>query len=77
VVEWQDIDTAPKDGTEILLFGHRGDRMDIGSWCGCGSYRSKTKLRPAHFDYAWGSAGTKLYPTPTHWMPLPPPLAPR
>lgn len=65
---WQDISTAPKDGTEVLLFTNR---VEVGSWCGCGAYRPKTKERPAYFEKAWGSAGTKFSPQPKFWMPLP------
>lgn len=74
--EWQDISTAPKDGTEILLFGHRGDQIDIGSWCGCGHYRHKTKARAAYFEKAWGSGGS-MFVGVTDWQPLPEPRSPQ
>lgn len=70
-MRWQPIDTAPKDGTEVLLAGGVTG-IDIGSWCACGAYHSKSKLRPAYFEQAWGSRGSHmLHPQPTHWMPLP------
>lgn len=59
--EWQDISTAPKDGTAILVFqatdGDHKDRMAI-AWC-------------------WDHGGfwrCSDYPglQPTHWMPPPP-----
>lgn len=56
---WQDIDSAPKDGTRILL-GFKGMQdFDV----------------IAHYENgAWRLAGkTRLHgrPDPTHWLPLP------
>jgi hypothetical protein len=69
---WQPIDTAPKDGTRVLVYGQRGDVIDIGSWRGCGRYRPRTKQRSAYFEKAWGADGSHIFsPQPTHWMPLP------
>lgn len=55
--EWQDISTAPKDGTDVLLGNSHGSLM-IGFWNGRawddGDHRSFER---------W----------PTHWMPAPPP----
>jgi hypothetical protein len=61
--EWQLIETAPKDGTEILLCGP--------DWKG-GQYRT-TSAWPDNWSGKWPcfymayAAGE-----PTHWMPLPP-----
>ena len=63
---WQDIATAPKDGTSILLamrriHEHFGARIACGGWqvlAGCW----------------WGSCGSGLIISqPTHWQPLPAP----
>lgn len=55
---WRDIETAPKDGTEILTFS---DRMGLGTmvlyWAD-GYWREKAN-------------GLGLKYEPTHWMPLP------
>ena len=85
MTDWQDISTAPKDGTEVLVF-----RMD----CGCTAiahvafYRSE-EAWDEYFLPNWeskeeyvgwwsyirnGISQEKLdgVYTPTHWMPLPP-----
>jgi len=57
-LKWQPIETAPKDGSRILLAGKYS--IAIGAWGG---------TRPA----CWKenvSNGRSLYGT-THWMPLP------
>ena len=81
---WQPIDTAPKDGTEVLVF-----RMD----CGCtpiihiAFYKSEKEWEQGEGCYdetkeefiGWWSytensvSFSKLedYTMPTHWMPLP------
>jgi hypothetical protein len=57
---WQPIETAPKDGTRLLLFSRRPwDRPHVGYYCG-----------PPHgwvTDHGWCG------PKPTHWQPLPEP----
>lgn len=59
--EWQPIESAPKDGTEVLCGGKVG-RMRVcwfvdGSWV---------------FHQKYGGARIVLL-HPTHWMPLPEP----
>lgn len=69
--EWQDIGTAPRDGTEVLAFD-----PDVGvcavlfwdeeggwvsSWAGDVTY-NQILVEP-------------IVCSPTHWMPLPPPPA--
>ena len=54
--EWQPIETAPKDGTVILVF-EPGCGMAIVSW--------KPKSRPNWHD----DHGATMHPT--MWMPLP------
>lgn len=72
-MEWQPIETAPRDGTDVLLFvPWKGkDVMAVGwwaqaiggHWCLAGGVEIDTDI----FDYA----------DPTYWMPLPdPPIAP-
>lgn len=73
MTEWQDISTAPKDGTEVLLFGllddsPRGMTEYHGAYCICGYWEA--------LDEAWCAIpgdwdGPFFYPT--HWMSLPSP----
>jgi hypothetical protein len=70
--EWQPIETAPKDGTQILCFDVRTGEIRVA-------------IRKLFFDrsgaYEW-FRDDKIVPghtwslLPTHWMPLPaPPVA--
>lgn len=83
-MEWRPIDTAPKDGTPVLLFvpAHQPHRWVtgqtwppetitvVGFWEAGGNYEGDE----AGWD-AWPNdrGYPCLYPEhPTHWMPLPP-----
>ena len=61
-MEWQPIETAPKDGTEILLFCD-GPFKDIGLcyW------------RDDHVMTGWTWGLEQPFNFATHWMPLPAP----
>lgn len=62
---WQPIETAPKDGTKILLRG--------GVYHGC-PFPAFWDPSPYAPDRPWTSVigGSRLYEhVPTHWMPLP------
>ena len=73
--QWQDIATAPRDGTKVLLRGlwagevsdiAEMESMEIGFYCKGGDYPG--------FD--WCATGGDMYRVwckPTHWMPLPSP----
>ena len=64
---WQPIETAPKDGTRVLIY------QPAGMWRSCN--------RGARIDLAyWHQPGNAEKPgfwmptsRPTHWMPLPDP----
>ncbi len=66
--EWQPIETAPKDGTEILVcitYNLPDDEWETVQWVD--GWRSGK----------WFRYHDKIYIPfpPTHWMPLPPPPA--
>ncbi len=57
---WEPIETAPQDGTRVLIYERRYGTMEFARWIG------------APHNH-WGD-GYKSW-KPTHWMPLPePPL---
>lgn len=77
---WMDIETAPKDGTEILgLFFHPRDEdsypMLSGPWTTCfkdGKWRSSWDGEQVlEYMSDFGSEYKSLFYDPTHWMPLP------
>jgi hypothetical protein len=74
-MEWQPIETAPKDGSEILV------KIDSEVVVAFYSPRPVCMLGPVHGGHppgwATGRSNTTDYnlplDTPTHWMTLPPP----
>lgn len=75
--EWQPIETAPRDGTEILTWGYLHD--DGGPYHPNGM--SRLGEMPMMQISAWATEIGFWYSdvfsshghAPTHWMPLPPP----
>lgn len=60
-MNWQPIETAPRDGTRVLAWvkGHLVMIADFRKW---GFNR----------ESSWVSiTGGEIHPQPTHWMPLP------
>jgi hypothetical protein len=68
MTDWQSMDTAPTDGTEILFV--RKGKICIGHYT-----TDKYLKRPVSFwdgsDYVFGKRFMQET-QPTHWMPLPP-----
>ena len=67
---WQDISTAPKDGTPVLLYGRLEGEVS-GDWDG-------EHVAIGSFLYErWSVDATDYYEVtvvnPTHWQPLPQP----
>lgn len=75
--EWQPIETAPKDGTLVLLT--IGTHTGVGRWAVISrrDTLNDTDDDVAVFDYefGWRSPNDKRIngKQPTHWMPLPQP----
>jgi hypothetical protein len=68
MTEWQPIDTAPKDGTAILIWPAQS-ALTGSTECMTISY----VVRWHDWKEAWIEASGEEYDTfyPTHWMPLP------
>jgi hypothetical protein len=66
MAEWQPIETAPKDGTEILVFYERaGARFVHIAWWENHSNNFWFYLSSVSQDALGGDNA------PTHWMPMP------
>jgi hypothetical protein len=77
MMEWQPIETAPKDGTRILLYRPSyfdWARVIGGNWC---DEKIAKKPRPywTHDRECLIGVLEARQHQPTHWMPLPPPPA--
>lgn len=65
-MDWQPIETAPMDGTVVLVYA---DEHEVG-WIGSAEY----SLRYGCWDAIPAVAGEIYYSVnPTHWQPLPSP----
>lgn len=71
--EWRQFDTAPEDGTEIIVW--RADSGVFTSFYREADWWIATPTRPPEEDAAWfATTGEDLSDDlPTHWMPLPSP----
>lgn len=62
MTDWQPIETAPKDGTPVLLF--EPSEYEIPASTVVGEWRGNGFVESFNHEYA--------IIAPTHWMPLPP-----
>jgi hypothetical protein len=77
MADWMPIETAPKDGTRILVVNkdEGADSIEITEWYSLGHdvYRERPDglYERHHETYAegWNGNGHRA----THWQPLPPP----
>ncbi len=77
--EWQDISTAPRDGTEVLLWcaPHSESELDsvfAAAWTVDDDDDKGTWIIPQADDREGGWSDTLKW-NPTHWRPLPAPPA--
>lgn len=75
--DWQPIETAPKDGTQILVYTVHGD-IELSEWFVTETVvhdpvivNGETLYRHREEAYYSGWNSNE----PTHWLPLPPPPA--
>ena len=62
---WRPIETAPKDGSEILL-AHPDGSMVVGWW-----REDRTRGKVCGWSDGWSDGDDFAMTWPTHWMPLP------
>ena len=72
--EWQDISTAPKDGTVVDLWAAERERYDNSRITDCFFVRGQWVHTRTIYDEDTDDELAPLF-NPTHWMPLPPPPA--
>lgn len=81
--EWQPIETAPKDGTTIIMWhGKSGlkDRVVVGAYDASAHYPWRFLNNPfplcdREHDGGGDGMSNAFTTEPTHWMPLPKPPA--
>lgn len=74
-MKWQPIETAPKDGTKILVFTIHGD-VELSDWYFYDSERYEpVEGTDGLFRRVTEKRGLWNSNTPTHWAPLPAPPA--
>lgn len=64
--DWQPINTAPKDGREVILLG--SDGVGVGTYLTTGDTIFKGGWRLPGDMFRYPASGDN----PTHWQPLPP-----
>lgn len=70
---WQPIETAPRDGTRVLLFRHGPNNQIVCGWWNTDCYAKRPRSYWSHdFERICGTIDARQNP-PTHWMPLPEP----
>lgn len=67
---WQPIETAPTDGTEVLLYRAKKTSSKNAIWP---NVTIKARLSSGHYRNGWLWGGHVRDTDPTHWMPLPAP----
>ena len=76
--EWQPIETAPTDGSNVLC-GHfvfsPADNGNVAMWIAETYCSVEGKWQLSGFDDSINLSRRGRYKPPTHWMPLPAPPA--
>ena len=75
-MNWQSIDTAPKDGTPVLLYDASCEDWAVGSCTGIDYDGTKLWHLSVSETLYVSFCENEYVLTPTHWMPLPEPPKP-
>ena len=78
MTEWQPIETAPKDGTRVLLFFPvfgTAPRQEFGCWDQQPYHKKPNPYWSGDCERTYGGLWYRSNP-PTHWMPPPAPPLP-
>jgi len=68
--DWQPIETAPRDGSSVIVFGPAMNKPTLGHW---DAERYSRNPKP-HWEWApYFGVRWNRDNQPTHWMPLPEP----
>lgn len=70
--EWQPIDTAPKDGTPILLWDAESKSVNVGYWLDRYTQPFHALVRGEDANWCDDGGANPIF-NATHWMPLPDP----
>ena len=70
MVEWWPIETAPRDGTRVLLFSVPNEVPSLRPHIADGYWKASTGIMAPGFWVLGQSVGPSF--CPTHWLPLPP-----
>jgi len=77
MTDWQPIETAPRDGTDVIVGFDRADTWIVHvAWWRTGEEYGCTANDRGWWSYTLGSVTQEQLDedrTPTHWMPLPDP----
>lgn len=73
-MNWQPIESAPKDGTYILVSNPAAGGSWVAHWfpVAVSGYKFDQPWRSVMLNH-WHIPEKTRYVPPTHWMPLPPP----
>lgn len=69
MTDWQPIESAPRDWTDVILYDPNEDD-GTGS---CGVMKGWYSMKDGGFDCWMSYESTSGNISPTHWMPLPEP----
>lgn len=71
MMEWKDIESAPRDGTLVILYSPAEEAVCVGVFDHC-LWHCADRHQPDNGEFGFDGFEDA---TPTHWCALPPPPA--